>query len=81
MHSELNRLISALQEFYARERFILDRDLGERTLTHRLAVHIERNFLGWDVDCDYNRLGDRAMLLPRGSIVSTDDDLAKSIYP
>jgi len=28
MHSELNRLISALQEFYARERFILDRDLG-----------------------------------------------------
>ena len=81
MHSELNRLISALQEFYARERFILDRDLGERALTHRLSVHLERNFLGWDVDCDYNRLGDRAMLLPRGTIVSTDDELGKSIYP
>jgi hypothetical protein len=81
MHSELNRLISALQEFYARERFILDRDLGERALTHRLAVHVERNFLSWDVDCDYNRLGDRTMLLPRGSIVSTDDSLGKSIYP
>ncbi|CAL75345.1 conserved hypothetical protein [Bradyrhizobium sp. ORS 278] len=77
----MNRLISALQEFYARERFILDRDLGERALTHRLSVHLERNFLGWDVDCDYNRLGDRAMLLPRGSIVSTDDELAKSVYP
>lgn len=81
MHSELNRLISALQEFYARERFILDRDLGERALTHRLAVHVERNFLGWDVDCDYNRLGERTMLLPRGAIVSTDDSLGKSIYP
>ncbi|CCD85011.1 conserved hypothetical protein [Bradyrhizobium sp. ORS 285] len=77
----MNRLISALQEFYARERYILDRDLGERALTHRLSVHLERNFLGWDVDCDYNRLDDRTMLLPRGSIVSTDDDLAKSIYP
>ncbi len=81
MHSELNRLISALQEFYARERFILDRDVGERALTHRLAVHLERNFLGWDVDCDYNRLGDRAMLLPRGTIVSTDDELGKSVFP
>ncbi|MGJ4944318.1 hypothetical protein ACQR1W_27380 [Bradyrhizobium sp. HKCCYLS1011] len=81
MHSELNRLISALQEFYARERFILDRDAGERTLTHRLAVHVERNFLGWDVDCDYNRLGERRMILPRGTIVSTDDTLGKSIYP
>ena len=81
MHSELNRLISALQEFYIRERVILERDLGERTLTHRLAVQIERHFPGWDVDCDYNRLGDRTMLLPRGAIVSTDDPLGKSVYP
>ena len=81
MHSELSRLISALQEFYTRERFILERDLGERTLTHRLAVQIERHFPGWDVDCDYNRLGDRNMLLPRGAIVSTDDTLGKSVYP
>jgi hypothetical protein len=81
MHSELNRLISALQEFYMRERVILERDLGERTLTHRLAVQIARQFPGWDVDCDYNRLGDRTMLLPRGAIVSTDDSLGKSVYP
>ena len=81
MHSELNRLISALQEFYIRERVILERDLGERTLAHRLAVQIERHFPGWDVDFDYNRLGDRAMLLPRGAIVSTDDPLGKSVYP
>jgi len=81
MHSELSRLISALQEFYARERFILERDLGERTLTHRLAVQVERHFPGWDVDCDYNRLGDRTMLLPRAAIVSTDDTLGRSVYP
>jgi len=81
MHTELNRLIAALQAFYMRERAVLDRDLGERALTHRLAVQIERHFLGWEVDCDYNRLGDRAMLLLRGTIVSTDDNLGKSIFP
>jgi hypothetical protein len=81
MQTELNRLISALQEFYARETYILERDLGERTLTHRLAVLVEKQFSGWEVDCDYDRLGERTMRLPHGTISSTDDHLGKSIYP
>ncbi|WP_213770653.1 hypothetical protein [Bradyrhizobium sp. dw_78] len=81
MQSELDKVIGALGEFYARETYLLGKDVGERTLTHRLAVHLERRFGGWDVDCDYNRLGDRRLLLPKGSIVSTDDDLGKSVYP
>jgi hypothetical protein len=81
MQTELKKLVSALEEFYAQEDFILDKDLGERTLTHRLAVYVERQFPGWQVDCDYNRLGERALQLPHGTIVSTDDTLGKSIYP
>ena len=81
MQTELNKLIDALQEFYARENFLLERDLGERALTHRLAVCIERHFPGWEVDCDYDRLGERTMRLPHGTIASTDDHLGKSIYP
>jgi hypothetical protein len=81
MQTELNRLIAAMREFYAREAFLLERDAGERALTHRLAVHIEKQFPGWEVDCDYNRLGERTMRLPHGTIVSTDDHLGKSIYP
>jgi hypothetical protein len=81
VHAELNKLVAALQEFYARESYLFEKDLGERALTHRLAVRIEDHFSGWDVDCDYNRLGERAWRLPRGSIVSTDDALGKSIYP
>jgi hypothetical protein len=81
MQTELNKLISALQEFYAHETFILERDLGERTLTHRLAVLVERQFAGWEVDCDYDRLGERTMRLPHGTVSSTDDHLGKSIYP
>jgi hypothetical protein len=81
MQAELNKVVAAVGEFYARETYLFDKDLGERTLTHRLAVHIEKQFPGWDVDCDYNRLGERTLRLPRGTIVSTDDPLGKSVYP
>jgi hypothetical protein len=81
MQSELNKVVSALHDFYARETHLLEKDLGERTLTHRLAVHLEKQFPGWEVDCDYNRLGERTLRLPKGTIVSTDDHLGKSVYP
>jgi hypothetical protein len=81
MQAALDKIIAALTDFYARETHLLDRDLGERTLTHRFAVALERQFPEWSVDCDYNRLGERAWKLPKASIVSTDDELGKSIYP
>jgi hypothetical protein len=81
MQAELNKLVSALREFYAHESFLLDKDAGERALTHRLAVHLEKQFSGWEVDCDYDRLGDRTLRMPHGVIVSTDDHLGKSVYP
>jgi hypothetical protein len=81
MQAELDKLVDALDAFYARETHLLAHDFGERALTHRLAVHVEQRFSGWDVDCDYNRLGERRLCLPRGSIVSTDDDLGKSVFP
>src|SRR5260370_14974328 len=81
MQTELNKFVAALAEFYAHETLLLERDLGERTLTHRLAVHLEKQFPGWDVDCDYNRLGERTLRLPKGTVVSTDDHLGKSVYP
>src|SRR5882724_6337155 len=42
MQTELNKVVAALGEFYARETFLFEKDTGERTLTHRLAVHLER---------------------------------------
>ena len=67
MQTELNKVVAALQEFYARRGFLLEKDLGERTLTHRLAVHLEKQFPGWEVDCDYDRLGERTLRLPHGT--------------
>jgi hypothetical protein len=81
MQTELNKVVAALADFYARETYLLEKDLGERTLTHRLAVHLERQFPGWEVDCDFSRLGERTLRLPHGTIISTDDHLGKSVYP
>ena len=81
MQTELHKIVSAIREFYTRETHLLEKDLGERTLTHRLAVQVEKQFPGWEIDCDYNRLGERTLRLPKGSIVSTDDDIGKSIFP
>src|ERR1700730_7093711 len=81
MQAALDKVVFALSDFYAREAHLLEKDLGERTLTHRLAVALERQFPEWNVDCDYNRLGERIWRLPKASIVSTDDELGKSIYP
>jgi hypothetical protein len=81
MQAALDKVAIALCDFYARETHLLEKDLGERTLTHRLAVALENQFPEWNVDCDYNRLGQRTWRLPKASIVSTDDELGKSIYP
>jgi hypothetical protein len=81
MQAELEKVVSALSDFYAREGQLFEKDLGERTFAHRLAVHVERQFGGWDVDCDYNRLGERRLRLPTGTIVSTDDGHGKSVFP
>ena len=81
IQAELDKVVSALGDFYAREIQLFEKDLGERTFNHRLAVHVEKQFGGWDVDCDYNRLGERMLRLPRGTIISTDDGNGKSVFP
>jgi hypothetical protein len=81
MQTELNKVVTALREFYAHEGFLFEKDVGERAVTHRFAVYLEKQFSGWAVDCNYDRLGERTLHLPHGTIISTDDHLGKSIYP
>ena len=81
MQTELNKVVSALQEFYARETYLFEQDLGERTLTHRLAVHLEKQFPGWEVDCDYDRLGERTLAAAAGHHRFDRRSSGKSIYP
>jgi hypothetical protein len=50
-------LRNAIRTLYERDRHLLVVGANERAITHRLAVYLEQIFDGWDVDCEYNRVG------------------------
>lgn len=37
------------------DRYLMEKDLHERTITHKLANYYEKLFRDWDVDCEYNK--------------------------
>ena len=47
-----------LCEFFDEEYDLLKRNVNERSIAHKLAEHLQRQFEGLKVDCEYNRLGD-----------------------
>ncbi len=51
------RIIEAIVELYRHDRELLDRDANERSITHKLAEHLQDRFSDWSVDCEYNRVG------------------------
>lgn len=50
-------VVHAVQTLLDRDAYLLWADVNERTIAHRLAIYVEREFVGWDVDCEYNRDG------------------------
>jgi hypothetical protein len=54
---DLNNLLSkALESFFEEDRKLLDSDVREDGLSHRLAIHIGREFDSWDVDAEYDKM-------------------------
>lgn len=51
------RLKNALKMLKTRDPFLLENKLSEWTLAHRLAVYLEEEIQGWNVDCEYNKQG------------------------
>jgi len=35
--------------------YLLEKDINERSISHRLALYLQQLFDSWDVDCEYNR--------------------------
>lgn len=54
------RIRDAVRQLQESEVFLLRNDVNERTITHRLALYLEPRFPGWQVDIEYNRVGDAA---------------------
>ena len=44
-----------MQQVWAEYGNLIARKVSERSIAHRLAVHLEREYVGLHVDCEYNR--------------------------
>src|SRR5690348_14899528 len=77
------RLNWAIEQLIARDRALLEFDLNERTITHKLAEHLQQAFSEYDVDCEYNRnQGDiKTLELPEHINNSWDDTQARTVFP
>lgn len=55
-------------------------DANERSLTHKLAEHLQRQFPDWHVDCEYNRKGELPKRL-KVTTVRTNNTDGGTVFP
>jgi hypothetical protein len=81
------RIIHAREKLLKKDGFLLEKDVNERSITHKLAQYLEEEFPGWDLDCEYNRVGTDLMIkrIKRLDLEDegcrTDDTHARTVYP
>jgi len=76
------RLYAACNTLLKHDRALLELDANERSITHKLAEHLQREFPGWHVDCEYNHKGETPKLLSGvKENVSTDDTCGRTVFP
>jgi DNA-directed RNA polymerase specialized sigma54-like protein len=50
-----SKVINAINHLIEKDKYLLEIDVHERTITHRLALYLQCEFEDWNVDCEYNR--------------------------
>jgi hypothetical protein len=78
----LDRMVRAVCTLYRHDGDLIQCRVNERSITHKLAEHMQPLFPRWDVDCEYNRRESRPkrLALDFGQI-DPDDTVAKTVYP
>jgi hypothetical protein len=79
--NSIERALAATHAFIEAESELLRVGANERSLTHKLAEHLQREFADWNVDCEYNRLEYAIKRLPPAENISSDDVEGRTIFP
>jgi len=72
---------TAINAFLKGEAELISLNANERSLTHKLAEYLQREFSELNVDCEYNRLGTLVKRLPPPQPSQTDDESGRTIFP
>ena len=73
------RLGNAVHLLCKKDRWLLQKDVNERSITFRLGMYLQELFEDWHVDCEYNRDGHDAKTIPSHLWESDDKDCL--VYP
>src|SRR5438552_3902549 len=77
-HSVHNALTNLLQN----DSLLLEHNASERSITHKLAEYLQKEFAGWNVDCEYNRNRGEIKRVPVPRDRVRGDDLeSKTVFP
>lgn len=73
---------ASLRKLRKHDKYLLDNNLNERTITYKLATYIQEEFQDFNVDCEYNRFDDlvKRIEVPKYN-VNWDDTEARTIFP
>lgn len=77
-------MVSSLETLFKEDAHLLTCNANERSISHRLAIYIQNALPEWNVDCEYNRIGNdddpKVTKLP-ASDTKTDDLEARTVFP
>jgi hypothetical protein len=85
--NEIDNLVKqSLSDLYEHDLILLDNDVGERSITHRLAIYVEKRISELDdtevcrlnVDCEYNRNVAGGLNAPKYLIIKSADQHKKA---
>ena len=82
--SDLHKKVkAALYEFFCKDRGLLELNVNERSISHKLAEYLQPQFEGLQVDCEYNRREGEVKRLNclQPEETRSDDRDAKTVYP
>jgi hypothetical protein len=82
----LRKVNLAIDKFLKSDSVLLEIDVNERTMTHKLAEYLQQEFQDYNVDCEYNRqINDTKMMpqpsIPRKRLNFSKDTDARTVYP
>ena len=52
-----DNLCNAMRTFYDKDSVLIEYQVAERALTHKLAEYLQELFPDYNVDCEYNKVG------------------------
>jgi hypothetical protein len=76
------RLLRAVELLINHDRYLLQKDVNERSISNKLAYYLALKFSEWDVDCEYNRNHDNAKTLDlHPEEIKSDDTHGTTVFP